>query len=207
MKLYDYYRSSSSYRVRIALNLKQINYETIPIHLVLDGGAQHSAHYLSLNPQALVPTLDANGHLLSQSLAIIEYLDEINPTPPLLPPTPLGRAQVRRLAQIIACDIHPLNNLRVLQQLRHQFEASEEDTHRWYHHWLKQGFDALEALLAEQPRKHPVCYGADLSLADICLVPQVYNANRFNFPLTNYPLISEINAYCLTLPAFIEAAP
>lgn len=207
MKLYDYYRSSSCYRVRIALNIKHISYEAIPIHLINDGGEQHQSTYLELNPQGLVPTLDENGHILSQSLAIIEYLDEINPTPPLLPQNPFGRAQARSIAMTIACDMHPLNNLRVLNQLHEQFHASEEHVLVWYHHWLKTGFDAVESILKKQHRKHPVCYGSDVSIADICLIPQVYNAKRFNFSMENYPLICEINDHCLTLPAFVHAAP
>lgn len=154
-----------------------------------------------------MPTLDENGHILTQSLAIIEYLDELNPTPSLLPQTPLGRAQVRSLAMIIACDIHPLNNLRVLQQLREQFQATENQVLDWYQHWITIGFDAIEDKLKILPRKTHVCYGHDVSLADVCLVPQVYNAKRFNLSLKAYPLISEINDYCLTLPAFIQAAP
>ncbi|MCX7117126.1 MAG: maleylacetoacetate isomerase [Legionellales bacterium] len=207
MKLYDYYRSTACYRVRIALNYKNISYESIPVHLTKNGGEHHQENYLAINPQGLIPTLNENGHILSQSLAIIEYLDEISPTPALLPPNPWGRAQVRSLAMIIACDMHPLNNLRVLQQLKHQFSASEKKVNEWYHHWLKQGFDALEKQLEQVIRKMDVCYGHEISLADICLVPQVYNAKRFQFPMNNYPLISKINDYCLTLDAFADAAP
>lgn len=207
MKLYDYYRSTASYRVRIALNVKKINYEKCSVHLVNNGGEQHLATYLEVNPQGLVPTLDENGHILSQSLAIIEYLDEICPTPPLLPQNPLGRGQVRSLAMIIVCDMHPLNNLRVLQQLKQQFQATEAQVTEWYHHWLKQGFDAIEQQLGHLPRKTNVCYGHEVSLADICLIPQVYNAKRFNFSMKNYPLINKINEHCLTLDAFVDAAP
>ncbi len=203
MKLYDYYRSTASYRVRIALKLKQINYETIPIHLINNAGEQHHATYLEINPQGLVPALNENGHILTQSLAIIEYLDEINPTPPLLPNTPLGRSQVRSIAMTIACDMHPLNNLRVLQQLKQQFAATENQVLTWYHHWLKKGFDSVEQSLQKLPRKKPVCYGHDATLADVCLIPQVYNANRFGFSMENYPLINEINEYCLKIPEFI----
>lgn len=207
MKLYDYYRSTASYRVRIALNLKNINYEAIPIHLINHGGEQHQAPYLEINPQGLVPALDENGHILNQSLAIIEYLEEINPTPALLPHNPLARAQVRSIAMIIACDIHPLNNLRILQQLKEQFKATENQVFTWYHRWLKEGFDAVERTLQKLPRKNHVCYGNEISLADICLIPQVYNAQRFNFSMDSYPLICEINDHCLTLPAFIHAEP
>lgn len=207
MKLYDYYRSTACYRVRIALNIKNISYSTLSVHLVNNGGEQHLPAYLEQNPQGLVPTLDENGHILNQSLAIIEYLEDINPTPPLLPQTPLERAKVRALAMIIACDMHPLNNLRVLQQLRHQFMATEAQVNEWYHHWLKKGFDAIEKQLENLPRKTPVCLGQTVTLADICLIPQVYNAKRFNFAMENYPLINEINDYCTALPAFMDAAP
>lgn len=207
MKLYDYYRSTASYRVRIALHLKNMRYETIPVHLVKDGGEQHHAEYRKLNPQALVPTLDDNGHILSQSLAIIEYLNEISPTPALLPDHPLGRAQVRSLALIIACDMHPLNNLRVLEQLKQQFQASDIQVTEWYHHWLKKGFDAIEQQLQHLPRTNRVCYGNDVSLADVCLIPQVYNAKRFHFPMDSYPLINDINAHCLTMDAFQKSSP
>ncbi len=207
MKLYDYYRSTASYRVRIALNLKDISYEAIPIDLIHEGGMQHQSDYLALNPQGLVPALDENGHVLTQSLAIIEYLEEINPNPALLPHHPLARAQVRSIALSIACDIHPLNNLRVLQQLKNQFQAAEDQVLAWYHRWLKDGFDAVEQTLKQLPRKKNVCYGNEITLADVCLIPQVYNATRFNFSMDNYPLIREINDYCLTQPAFSHAKP
>lgn len=207
MKLYDYFRSSASFRVRIALHLKNINYEAIPVHLVNHGGEHHFPQYRQLNPQGLVPTLVDNEHILTQSLAIIEYLDEIFPTPALLPTIPLDKAHVRSLSFLIACDIHPLNNLRVINQLRTQFQATEEQIQTWYHHWLKSGFDAFENRLDHFPRKKPVCYGSDISLADVCLIPQVYNAKRFNFSLDSYPIIREIATYCETLPAFVQAAP
>lgn len=207
MKLYDYYRSSCCYRVRIALNIKQINYTAIPVHLLNQGGEQHLSDYCKLNPQELVPTLDENGHIITQSLAIIEYLDDINPNPALLPQNPLARAKVKSLAFMIACDMHPLNNLRVLQALKEQFNASEDQITGWYHHWLKKGFDAIEITLQGLSRKKEVCYGLDVSIADICLIPQIYNAKRFDFSMKDYPLICEINDYCLTLPAFIDAAP
>lgn len=207
MKLYDYYRSTASYRVRIALNLKNISYEKIPVHLINQGGEQHRPEYLQLNPQGLVPTLDENGHILTQSLAIIEYLNEINPNPPLLPANPLGRAQVRSMALIVACDMHPLNNLRVLTRLRTQFQATEQQVTDWYHHWLQLGFDALESKLQSCSHKNKVCYGTEITLADICLIPQVFNAHRFGFSMDNYPLINEINTYCLSLSAFKDAVP
>lgn len=207
MKLYDYYRSTASYRIRIALNLKNIHYEKVPIHLVQNGGEQHQPSYLALNPQGLVPTLEENGHLLTQSLAILEYLEEIVPSPPLLPSTPLGRSQVRSFALMIACEIHPLNNLRVLEQLKTQFNADSTDIENWYHHWLRLGFDAFEKKLQSLPLRGKTCYGQELSLADVCLIPQVYNAKRFNFSLEPYPIIQEINNYCLSLSAFKTASP
>jgi maleylacetoacetate isomerase len=207
VKLYDYYRSSASYRVRIALNYKNISYESIPIHLTIDGGQQFASAYKKLNPQALVPTLDENGHVLSQSLAIIEYLEEMCPTPNLLPSNPLAKAQVRSLALLIACDIHPLNNLRVLSYLRQNSFSADEQVSKWYHHWLKLGLDALENKLALLPRKNSVCYGSDISLADVCLIPQIYNAKRFNFPIENYPIIEDIYNYCDSLNAFKHASP
>lgn len=207
MKLYDYYRSTASYRVRIALNIKNISYETLAVHLINNDGEQRHPDYLQLNPQGLVPTLDENGHIISQSLAIIEYLDEMNPAPPLLPQTPLGRAQVRSMALTVACDMHPLNNLRVLTRLREQFQADEQQIQDWYHHWLRLGFDALEKRLQAFPHKNQLCYGNEVSMADICLIPQVYNANRFGFTMSNYPIINEINAHCLTLTSFRDAAP
>lgn len=207
MILYDYFRSSACYRVRIALNLKKISYEKVPIHLVQDGGEQYKPEYQALNPQHLVPTLNENGHILGQSLAIIEYLEELHPTPALLPKTPLLRAHIRELATTIACDVHPLNNLRVLNYLREQYTLDEAQIQTWYHHWLKQGLDAFEMRLQKLQRKAPVCSGDDVTLADICLIPQVYNAHRFHFPMAAYPLINEIYAYCTQLSAFQDAAP
>mgnify|MGYP000538246310 CR=1 FL=1 len=207
MILYDYFRSSACYRVRIALNLKQISYQKIPIHLTQDGGAQHTPQYQQINPQQLVPTLDENGHILGQSLAIIEYLEELYPTPALLPKTPLLRAHIRELATTIACDVHPLNNLRVLDYLRKQQALDDAQIQAWYHHWLKLGLDAFEQRLQKLQRKNPVCSGDDVTLADICLIPQVYNAHRFQFSMDNYPIINEIYAYCTQLSAFQNAAP
>jgi maleylacetoacetate isomerase len=209
MKLYDYYRSTASYRVRIALNLKQLTYETCPVHLVNHGGEQHAPEYKKINPQGLVPALglDTNEQALTQSLAILEYLEEEHPNPPLLPKSTHARAEVRSLALLIAADTHPLNNLRVLKQLRTQFNASDDDVSTWYHHWLQLGFDAFEEKLKHLPRDGNFCYGNHISFADICLVPQVYNANRFEFSLTKYPLIQGITDACLNLKAFQDAAP
>ena len=204
MKLYSYYRSSASYRVRIALRLKQVNYDLIPVHLLNQGGEQYLPDYRVINPQSLVPTLDDHGYIITQSLAIIEYLNERYPNPPLLPATAEERALIRSLALQIACEIHPLNNLRVLNQLRQQFHATDDAVTTWYHHWLKQGFDALETRLSQLDRTKPVCYGEQISLADLCLIPQVYNARRFNFSLDNYPMIQAIDAYCLGFSEFQE---
>lgn len=207
MKLYDYYRSSASYRVRIALNLKQIDYEKITVHLVNHGGEQHLPHYLALNPQGLVPCLEENGNIITQSLAILDYINEQYPLPNLLPADPISRAKIKSLSLMIACDIHPLNNLRVTQYLKNEFQANEEQIQQWYHHWLKQGFDAFESMLQPLPRSKSVCYGDQITFADICLIPQVFNAKRFGFSLEKYPLISQIDAYCNSLAAFIKAAP
>lgn len=207
MKLYDYFRSTACYRVRIALNLKKCTYEKIEVHLVNHGGEQNSQEYHQINPQGLVPSLEIEGRILSQSLAIIEYLDETHPQTPLLPNDPLIKAELRSLALIIACDMHPLNNLRVLNQLKEQFKATELQITEWYHQWLKTGFDAFEEKLKTLERSESVCFGKNPGLADLCLIPQVYNANRFQFPMDNYPLIKEINNYCLTLTAFKNAAP
>lgn len=207
MILYDYFRSTACYRVRIVLNLKNIAYEKKEIHLVNNGGEQNHAEFKKINPQGLVPSLNINGHIINQSLAIIEYLDEAFPEVPLLPKDAFTKATLRSLALIVACDMHPLNNLRVLNRLREQFNANEEQVLDWYHHWLKTGFDAFEEQLKNLQRSQPVCFGKEISLADVCLIPQVYNARRFNFSLDDYPLITEISDYCLTLPAFKNASP
>jgi maleylacetoacetate isomerase len=207
VKLYDYYRSTAAYRVRIALNLKKITYETIAIHLLNQGGEQHSLSYQTINPQKRIPTIDDNGQLLSQSLAILEYLEETHPTPSLLPITAIGRAQVRRIAMIISCDMHPLNNLGTLQTLTKIFNASESDIQQWYHHWLKIGFDAIEALLSTLPRQKEFCFGSQVSFADICLIPQIYNAYRFKFAMDDYPQINTINQHCLSIEEFQKALP
>jgi len=207
MKLYDYYRSTACYRVRIALNIKNIAYEKISVHLVNQGGEQHSPEYRLINPQGLVPSLEINGQIIRQSLAIIGYLNETFPEPALLPENPLDKAVIRSLALTIACDMHPLNNLRVLNRLKEQFQANEIQIQEWYHHWLKTGFDAFETSLRTIKRSEPVCFGNKVTLADLCLIPQVYNATRFNFPMDDYPLIREINAHCLTIAAFQNAAP
>lgn len=206
MKLYSYYRSSAAYRVRIALNLKQLPYETVGVHLLKNGGEQKQPEYSAKNPQKLVPALEDNGQVLTQSLAMIDYLEEIYPTYALLPADAVGRARVRAMAQLIACDIHPLNNLRVLQYLQNQLGVADEAKTEWYCHWVKEGFAALETLLkSEQTGRF--CHGDTPTLADCCLIPQVYNARRFQVDLSPYPTISRIVTECEALPAFQAAAP
>lgn len=211
MKLYSYFRSSASYRVRIALNLKGLSYETVPVHLVKDGGQQFVPEYRALNPNALVPALidEANGATtaLTQSLAIIEYLDEIHPAPPLLPPNALDKAYVRGIALMIACDIHPLNNLRVLRYLVRELRINEDDKNNWYRHWCEQGLTALEAMLAKDKRVGVFCYGDTPTLADCCLVPQIANAQRFSCDLSAMPTLMRIHDACLALDSFAKAAP
>ena len=203
MLLYDYFRSSAAYRVRIALNLKGLAAESRSIHL--RKGEQRADGYLAVNPQGLVPTLDVGGRRLTQSLAIIEYLDEKHPQPPLLPPGPEDRAWVRSVALAIACDIHPLNNLRVLRYLDRQLSIEEPRRDDWYRHWVREGFAALERQLAERAGRF--CFGDSPTLADVCLVPQVANANRVSLDLAPYPLIRRINETCLALPPFDRARP
>ena len=207
MELYTYFRSSAAYRVRIALNLKGLKADYRYVHLVKDGGQQHRPEYLAVNPQGLVPALVDNGQVLTQSLAIIEYLDETHPEPPLLPKDALGRARVRALAQIVACDIHPVNNQRILKYLEKEFGADESARNQWYRHWIIEGFNALEKLLSGNPSAGKCCHGEQPTLADICLVPQVFNAKRFSVDLAPYPAIGRISDYCLTLKPFAEAAP
>jgi maleylacetoacetate isomerase len=208
LNLYDYYRSTASYRVRIALNVKKLPFECIPVHLVRDGGEQHLPAYRALNPQCLVPTLIDNKSTITQSIAILEYLEEQYPNPALLPQDISARASIRSLALSIACDMHPINNLRILKQLKQQFKATESDVTTWYHHWLKAGFDAFETQLKQSPRENPVfCDGKKISFADICLIPQVFNATRFKFSLEPYPLIQAINTHCLRLEVFQSATP
>ncbi|NNM58923.1 MAG: maleylacetoacetate isomerase [Legionellales bacterium] len=207
MKLYSYFRSSAAFRVRIALNLKNVDYEIIPIHLTREGGMQHSESYLTVNPQGLVPALEHQNHIITQSMAIIEYLDEMYPQPTLLPENPYVRAQARALALSIACDIHPINNLRVLNYLTHDLKISDEERKRWYMHWIELGFSAIEQQLKAHSGKEYCCFGAQPSIADIFLIPQVINARRFHMDLTAFPRIVDIEQYCLSLPAFINALP
>lgn len=205
MKLTTYFRSTAAYRVRIALNLKGIKHELVPINL-LTGEHKHES-FRQHNPDALLPTLETNGAVLTQSLAILEYIEDIHPQPTILSQEPIHRAYIRSLAQSVACDIHPLNNLRVCQYLVEQIGVDEETKMQWYFHWLQQGFDNLETRLRQSPHTGEYCFGDSPSLADICLVPQVYNANRFNFDLGPYPIIDRINARCLGIKAFADASP
>ncbi len=204
MKLYSYYRSSAAYRVRIALNLKGIAYENIPIHLVRDGGHNRKPEFRAINPQMRVPVLATpSGDLLIQSLAIIDYLDETHPEPALMPKDPIARAQTRGLAQIVACDIHPLNNVGPLRYLKREMNQEQNAIDAWYHHWVLEGFEAYEALATPGPYS---C-GSAVTTADLCLIPQIYNARRLKVPLDKFPKINAIEAACLALPAFDRARP
>jgi maleylacetoacetate isomerase len=207
LRLYTYWRSSAAFRVRIALNYKRLEWESVPTHLLRGGGEHLAPAYLAHNPQGLVPTLADGEALLTQSLAIIEYLDETRPAPPLLPADPQSRAIVRSMALAIACDVHPLNNLRVLQYLRRELGADEEAVARWIRHWIGQGFTALETWITRHSADGRHCYGAAVTLADVCLVPQVYNARRFSLDLAPYPRLAAVAAALETLPAFAAARP
>lgn len=207
MELYGYFRSSAAYRVRIALNLKGLAYDSVPVHLLKDGGQQFSGDYLSLNPTALVPTLLDGDTAIGQSMAIMEYLEETHPSPALLPSDAQGRARVRAIAQTIACDIHPLNNLRVLKYLKHDMKLSEQDKDTWYRHWISVGLSGVEAMLAKHPATGRFCHGDQPTLADLCLVPQLYNARRFSCDESAFPNIVRIDAACAELEAFSLATP
>jgi maleylacetoacetate isomerase len=207
LTLYDYWRSSACYRVRIALNLKGLPYTRKPVHLINNGGEQHAAAYREVNPQEIVPALVDGHRVIRQSLAIIEYLDEMHPRRPLLPGVPRDRAHVRGLAQLIACDIHPINNLRVMQYLENELGVQQAARESWTRHWIVQGFTAFEAILAGDAATGEFCHGDTPGVADACLIPQVYNANRFGIDLTPYPTIRAINERCLALPAFDAARP
>lgn len=208
MKLYGYWRSSASYRVRIALNVKGLAYETVPVHLVRDGGEQHSEAYRALNPNARVPSLVLDdGRALTQSMAIIAYLDETAPEPPLLPVDPVARARCRAFADVIACDIQPLGNLAVLKYVKTTLDAGQEGADAWARHWIARGFAALEALAAAEAGDGPFLFGDGPTLAEIVLVPQVYNARRFAVDMTAYPRLAAADAAARALPAFRNAAP
>jgi maleylacetoacetate isomerase len=213
LRLYTYWRSSAAFRVRIALALKGLDYESVPKHLLRDGGEQRKADYLAVNPQGLVPALADDGFVIPQSLAICEYLDEMHPEPQLLPGSARDRATVRGMAMAVACDTHPLNNLPVLGYLRREFGADDAAVNRWVAHWIDRGFSALERWVATVPgatatageQRH--CYGGQVTLADVCLVPQMFNARRFKVDVTPYPRLVAICAQLEALPAFIAARP
>ena len=204
VKLYGYFRSSAAYWVRIALNLKKLPYAQSAVHLTHNGGWQWSDEFRAINPQKRVPALVlSTGEILLQSLAIIEYLDEIEPEPPLLPADAIERAQVRAVSQIIACDIHPLNNLVALNYLKGPLKHDQAAVDDWYRYWVTQGFEATEALI----RPAPYSFGTHVTIADLCLVPQVFNARRFKVDMSKYPKISAVDAACLKLSAFNKARP
>ncbi|GAB4223097.1 MAG: maleylacetoacetate isomerase [Gammaproteobacteria bacterium] len=208
MILYDYFRSTAAYRVRMALNYKGIEYQSVPVHLVNEGGEQFKSSFLQLNPQAKVPVLVVDEHtVLAQSLAIIEYLEEYQPQPALLPRDAIGRARVRQIAQLIACDIHPLNNIRVLNYLTADMQLTQTKKTQWYHHWVADGFHALEQILTQSTATGRFCHGDEVTLADICLVAQLYNAYRFECPLDDYPTVVAIGERCLAMEIFKSAHP
>ncbi|MEM7467221.1 MAG: maleylacetoacetate isomerase [Pseudomonadota bacterium] len=206
-ELHDFGPSVASYRVRIALNLKGISYEKVPVSLILNGGEHHAAEYRSLNPQGLLPTFSDNHVTLTQSLAIIEYLEETYPEPTILPGSPILRAKARQIAHITACDIQPLLGLRVLGYLRTTLQVSNARRANWFLHWLMEGLDALELLLSTSNNRGKYALSDEITLADICIVPQLYAARRFKLPLDDFPRLEEIEKACLQLPAFSEAEP
>ncbi|MBI3246444.1 MAG: maleylacetoacetate isomerase [Deltaproteobacteria bacterium] len=207
MKLYNFFRSSASYRVRIALNLKGLQYEYQAIHLRHGGGEQYTPAYKAINPHSLLPALEDNGRVLTQSLAIIEYLEEKHPTPPLLPGDLADRATVRAMAMTVACEVHPIQNLRVLNYLKNTLGHSEEETQAWCQHWIEIGLTALEHMVQSVPDHNNFCFGDTPTIADLCLVPQLYNARRFGCDLSPFPTLVEIDETCRILPAFANAAP
>ncbi len=207
MKLYTFFRSSASYRVRIALNLKAIDCEQAPIHLRRGGGEQLMPAYTAINPQALVPTLEDNGRILTQSLAIIEYLEETHPNPPLLPKDPADKALVRSMALVIACEVHPIQNLRVLNYVKATYNQTDEQVNKWAQHWIDLGLAALQEMIVAQPKRGKFCFGDVPTLADVCLIPQLGNARRYGCDLSKYPTILEIEKNCNAIPAFANAAP
>jgi len=207
MKLYTYYRSSAAYRVRIALNIKELAVLYIPKHLLREGGEHQLDDYLSLNPQGLVPALEHEGRVIGQSLAIIEYLEEIHPEPPLLPRDAGERAVVRSMAMAIACDIHPLNNLRVMNYLKGALGQDEAVVGRWYAHWVAEGFRGLEEMAKRSSADGRHLYGNSVTMADVLLVPQMYNARRFRCDLAPCPTLVAISTYLESLPAFRAARP
>jgi maleylacetoacetate isomerase len=208
LKLYSYWRSSAAFRVRIALNLKGLIYDIVPVHLTEGGGQQHAAPFRKVNPQEMVPVLVDGERVVRQSMAIIEYLDEAyEGERKILPATARERARVRSLAQMVACDIHPLNNLRVMQYMEREFNTPQVERDRWTQHWMREGFAAIEALLEDNPSTGIFCEGDEPSMADICLVPQVYNAQRWSVDMSEFPMIERISAECMKLEAFQRARP
>lgn len=208
MKLYSYFRSSAAYRVRIALNLKGIAAEIVPVHLLKNGGEQRSPAYLARNPQGLVPALELDdGTVLTQSLAIIEYLEETHPHPPLLPKDPADKALVRSMALVIACEVHPIQNLRVLNYVKATYNQTDEQVNKWAQHWIDLGLSALQEMIIGQTKHGKFCFGDRPTLADICLIPQLGNARRYGCDLSKYPRILEIEKNCNAIPAFADAAP
>ena len=207
MKLYGYWRSSAAYRVRIALNLKGLDYEVVPVHLLKDGGEQLQAEYQAINPQGVVPALVDGDVNIGQSLAIMDYLEESYPEPALYPQSIEARAFARQIAQIVACDIHPLNNLRVLKYLKRTLEQGDEARNDWYRHWVRMGFTALEQLLDDRDWQGPYCLDGQVTIADACLIPQIYNARRFEIALDDFPSLVKIEQACMELEAFQSAAP
>jgi maleylacetoacetate isomerase len=206
LTLYSYWRSSAAYRVRIALHLKGLDFKTVPVHLTRQGGEQHDQAYRSINPQGLVPVLLHEGHILTQSMAICEYLDECFEAHPLLPSDPFGRARIRSLALQIACEIHPLNNLRVQNYLKGQW-GDAVDTVAWMQHWMYEGFSAIEQQLSDRHSARDGFHGETPGLFECFLVPQVYNAERYGMDMSVFPVIREIVSHCRELTAFIKAAP
>ena len=207
LTLFSYWRSSAAYRVRIGLNLKGLPYEIVPIHLLRDGGEQRTDEYRKINPQGLVPVLQHGSRMLRQSLAILEYLDETFPERPLLPATARSRQRVRALAQAIACDVHPLNNLRVLKYFENEWNVPQPERDEWVRHWIGEGFTAIETMLNDHLSTGQFCEGEVPTIADCCLIPQVYNARRFGVDIGKYPTIGRIEQACLQLPAFDLARP
>lgn len=205
--LYTYYRSSSAYRVRIALNFKGLSFQSRYVRLLKEDGDQHAEEYLGINPQGLVPTLIDGEQSIMQSIAIIEYLQERYPQPSLLPDKLDKRVQVRAFANIICCDIQPLNNLRVMSYLQEQLDCTKQQRQAWYQHWIIQGLSTIENLLSATQLTNEFCFGNSPSMADICLVPQIYNAHRYHCDMTAYPRINRIYEHCLLLEPFIQAAP
>ena len=207
LRLFSYWRSSAAYRVRIGLNLKGLGYDLVPVNLLRDGGEQHRAEFRETNPQGLVPVLQHGHRMLRQSLAILEYLDEMWPEPALLPATARDRQRVRALAQLVACDIHPLNNLRVLQYFERTWGVPQPERDEWVRHWITEGLAAFEAMLLDHPSTGMFCDGHAPTIADCSLIPQLYNARRFGIELAPYPTIQRIEQACLALPAFDAARP